>query len=59
MVPYFLVYFDVKSLSFAKINPFKILKPLYLQKLVQAKILRCKRFMMGRISDNNPSWKQG
>ena len=38
MVPNFSVYLDVKSLSFAKINPCEISKPLQSQKLVQAKI---------------------
>ena len=40
MVPDFSVYFDVKSFSFAKINPHEISKPMYLRKLIQAKILR-------------------
>ena len=41
MVPDFSVYFDVKSFSFAKINPHEISKPMYLRKLIQAKILFC------------------
>ena len=40
MVPDFSVYFDIKSFSFAKINPHEISKPMYLRKLIQAKILR-------------------
>ena len=42
MVPDFSVYFDVKSLSFTKINPCKTSKLQYLWKLKQAKILQCK-----------------
>ena len=41
MVPDFSMYFDMKSLSFIKINPQKVSKPLYLQELVQANKLRC------------------
>ena len=42
MVPDFLLYFDVKSPLFAKINPREISKLLHLWKLVQVKILRHK-----------------
>ena len=42
IVPDFSVYFDVKPLSFPKINPLEISKPLYSRKLVQAKIFRHK-----------------
>ena len=40
VVPDFSVYFDLKFLSFAKINLREISKPLHSWKLVQAKILR-------------------
>ena len=40
LIPEFLVYFKSKSLSFAKINPHLICKPLHLRKLVQGKILQ-------------------
>ena len=40
MVPYFLVYFDVKSLSFAKINSFKILKPPVFAKISTGKNIK-------------------
>ena len=42
MVPEFSVYFEAKSLSFAKINPHQIYKPLNSQKLVQGKMLQHK-----------------
>ena len=42
MVSDFLVYFDVKSFPFVKINPCEISKPLHSRKLVQTKILRRK-----------------
>ena len=42
MVPDFLLYFDVKSPLFSKINPREISKLLHLWKLVQVKILRHK-----------------
>ena len=45
MVPDFSMYFDMKSLSFIKINPQKVSKPLYLQELVQANKLRCQCMM--------------
>lgn len=38
MVSDFWVYFDVKSLSFAKLNTSEISKPLHLRKLVKAEI---------------------
>ena len=37
--PDFWMYFDIKSLSFAKINTPEIFKPLHSEKLVQAKVV--------------------
>ena len=42
MVPDLLVYFDVNYLSFEKLNPCEISKPLHLWQLLQAKRSQCK-----------------
>ena len=58
IAPDFLVYIKAKSLSFEKIHPCQISKPLHLRKLVQGKILqgKCrkevKKLVCGKMSSS-------